>query len=127
VAPGTNAYPRCSGLTSPQVCVHMCMPCCLELVAPLARVDDMRLWHVIHTRSGHRHHWALPCVQEPTRCLGNIPPTVRAVGNTTTPKTVEGELQLTQALNGPLATPGREHSLSHLLPCFLAVPQVLQP
>jgi hypothetical protein len=63
VAPGTNAYPRCSGLTSPQ---------------------------------------------EPTRCLGNIPPTVRAVGNTTTPKTVEGELQLTQALNGPLATPGPE-------------------
>lgn len=63
VARGTNAYPRCSSLTSPQ---------------------------------------------EPTRCLGNIPPTVTAIGNTTRPQSVEGQLQLTQALTGPLATPGPE-------------------
>ena len=48
-------------------------------------------------------------MQEPTRCLGNIPPTVTAVGNTTTPQSVEGEQQLTQTLGGPKVTPGREY------------------
>ena len=47
-------------------------------------------------------------LQEPTRCLGNIPPTVTAVGNTTTPQSVEGEQQLTQTLGGAKVTPGRE-------------------
>jgi hypothetical protein len=39
-----------------------------------------------------------------TQCLGNIPPPVTAAG----PANVEGELQLTQTLNGPKATAGRE-------------------
>ena len=58
-------------------------------------------------------------MQEPTRCLGNIPPTVTAVGNTTRPQSVEGQLQLTQALTGPLATPGREHTIRALLVCSI--------
>jgi hypothetical protein len=46
--------------------------------------------------------------QEAASCLGNIPNTTMAVGNTTMPTFVEGELQLTQTLDGPKVTPGRE-------------------
>jgi hypothetical protein len=58
-------------------------------------------------------------IQEPTRCLGKIPPptTANVTGNTTFPTFVEGELQLTQTLDGHKVTPGREFFLSCL--CLL--------
>ena len=51
---------------------------------------------------------SLLSLQEATQCLGNIPLTTMARGNTTFPTFVEGELQLTQTLDGPKITPGRE-------------------
>ena len=56
-------------------------------------------------------------MQEPTRCLGRIPPTTTAnvTGNTTFPTFVEGELQLTQTLDGHKVTPGRESFWLHVL------------
>ena len=63
-------------------------------------------------------------MQEPARCLGRIPSTTTVKGNTTFPTFVEGELQLTQTLDGHKVTPGRKFvlwrpAMVHLLAQFV--------
>ena len=59
-------------------------------------------------------------MQEPARCLGRIPSTTTVKGNTTFPTFVEGELQLTQTLDGHKVTPGRKYFLCH--PAVVTLP-----